>query len=187
MRAMDPALRGRLEALVRPLYQDLDGISRFDDVARLETLARALHEGSAGVELELLALFHRLGGWLARPGNVANVAQATGGLLPQSTLEATASSLQRLRDPETEDERAIASAIEIEEAGIRGTLRKLLQARREGRSHFDTAREIAVADEKVPSWMSAQAGAMLRQRTEKGKKLCRDLLEEAELRDLGLG
>ena len=42
------------------------------------------------------------------PGNVANVAQATGGLLPQSTLEATASSLQRLRDPESEDERAIA-------------------------------------------------------------------------------
>src|SRR5687767_11314082 len=119
---MDASLRNRLESFVKPLYQDLDGISRFDEVERIGAIARHLFEaGNAQeeLELELLILFHRLGGWLGRLGNASRVVLASGGALPDEAIHRLIASLDRLERPESGPERAVAAAIAIEGGGIR--------------------------------------------------------------------
>jgi hypothetical protein len=43
---MDRDLQRRLLSFVRPLYQDLDGVSRLDDVERIGRIARAIYTPS---------------------------------------------------------------------------------------------------------------------------------------------
>src|SRR5207247_8699603 len=68
--AMDDALRQRLEHFLRPLYQDLDGVSRFEDLERVARIARRLYPRDDRA-FELLLLFHGLGRWLEKIGNLS--------------------------------------------------------------------------------------------------------------------
>jgi hypothetical protein len=171
---MDDVLRQRLEAFLRPLYQDLDGVSRFDDLRRVAAIARRLHPG-AGREFELLLLFHGLGKWLEKMGNLSRTALAVG--LSEQELRATAASIQRLDAPQTDAERAVAAAILIDNAGVRGLAERLSRARREGQSVADVVRH-ALAEAEQPEWLPEKARALLAERREKRRQFCRAILEE---------
>ena len=110
-----------LESFLKPLYQDLDGISRFDDVERIGAVARRLAAPTR--ELELLILFHALPGWLDKVGNLSRTLLACD--VTEGELRQTAASLKRLDRPETDAERVVASAIAIDNAGVYGLARQL--------------------------------------------------------------
>jgi hypothetical protein len=182
---MDRDLRLRLEGFLRPLYQDLDGISRFDQVERIAAIAHRLHTPSSDGEeraFELLLLFHLLGRWLEKVGNLSRAVLSVGGL-SEEELRATASSIRRLDDPETPIERAVAAAAIIDEGGVRGLTEHFTRARREGNSLMDILRA-ALAETTVPSWMSPPAATWLHVRHEARRTVCRRLLEELQLEDV---
>lgn len=184
---MDPSLRTRLESFVKPLYQDLDGVSRLDEVERIGAIARHLFEAGSSEEsldLELLILFHRLGGWLGRLGNASRVSLASGGMLKEESIHRLISSLERLERPESRPERAVASAIAIEEGGIRGAIHRLANARREGQTLGEQAREIETEAIEPAGWMDPRAAAWLARRTEAARAVARNLRLETELADL---
>jgi len=161
-------------AYLRPLYQDLDGVSRMDDVERIARIARALHpEGDA--ELELLLAFHRLGNWLDKVGNLTRTALATG--LSEAQLHRVAASIRRLADPQTDAERAVAAATIIDAAGVRGLAERLTRARREGLTIDDVARA-ELRETAIPEWFSAEARTMLMERAEARRAVCRRILGE---------
>lgn len=169
-----------LETFLRPLYQDLDGLSRFDDVERIARIARELHTPSNAAEdraFELLLLFHRLGNWLERMGNLSRTLLATGGAVSEDELHRTSLSIRRLATPSNEIERAVASAVLIDDAGLRGLAERLSRARREGHSLEEIARQ-ALAETRVPDWLTAEAQQRLQSRLEKRRRFCLDLLEE---------
>ena len=159
-----------LESFLKPLYQDLDGVSRFDDVERIGAIARRLTTPSR--ELELLILFHALPGWLDKLGNRSRTVLTCD--VSESELHKTAASLKRLDHPVTDAERALASAIAIDNAGIYGLARELSRARREGRTIEEVAREVVTA----PEWMSDEAREMFEERAAKRREMCRELLRE---------
>src|SRR5882724_1933021 len=103
--------RQRLESFLRPLYQDLDGASRFEEIERVATIARRLHvpsnEGDSR-HFELLLLFHGLGRWLEKVGNLSRAVLTIG--LSESELRQTAGSIRNLAAPSTDAERALAAA-----------------------------------------------------------------------------
>src|SRR5947209_14592126 len=106
---MDDALRRRLESFIRPLYQDLDGVSRFGSVERVAQIARRLYPAANDDKFELLLLFHGLGKWLEKMGNASRTALAVG--VAEEELREAAASIARLDEPVSEAERAVASAI----------------------------------------------------------------------------
>ena len=68
-----------LDAFLRPLYQDIDGYSRADDIERIAKIARRLHQPDSPADqraFELLLRFHRLGNWLDKVGNLTRTALA---------------------------------------------------------------------------------------------------------------
>src|SRR5206468_1937380 len=70
-----------LEDFLRPLYQDLDGVTRFDAVERVGRIARQLYTPASDIEaraFELLLLFHGLRRWLEKMGNVSRTTLAAG-------------------------------------------------------------------------------------------------------------
>jgi hypothetical protein len=169
---MDDALRERLQAFLRPHYQDLDGASRSDDAERIGAIARRLTEPSR--ELELLILFHPLGSWLEKLGNLSRVLLAVGDVT-ENELRRAAMSIRRLDAPETEAERAIASAILIDGAGVRGLAERLSRSRREGQTIVDViSKEPPVA----PEWMNDTAREMLERRIAARAEFCRAIREE---------
>src|SRR6266850_5732764 len=97
---MDPALRQRLEHFLRPLYQDLDGVSRFEDVERVARIARRLYSEDDRA-FELVLLFHGLGKWLEKIGNLSRTMLAVGGLTEEE-LRQTSASVRRLDAPESD-------------------------------------------------------------------------------------
>ena len=173
---MDDALRQRLESFVRPLYQDLDGVSRFDAVERVASVARRLYAGPDDDKFELLLLFQGLGKWLERMGNVSRTALATG--VAEEALRETAASMARLEEPVSEAERAVAAAILIDNAGARGLAERLARSRREGQSVADVVRA-ALADVETPEWLGAAARAMLEERRERRRQVCKSILDES--------
>ena len=182
---MDRELRARLESFLKPLYQDVDGASRFDEVERVARIARRLYVPPAPEDahaFELLLLFHRLGGWLARVGNLSRTVLVVG--IPEADLRRVAASTKRLDAPLSAAERAVAAAILIDEAGVRGLIHRFSHARREGSSLMDVVRA-AMADVDVPEWLSPQAEEWLHARREARREACRKLLEELSLDDLG--
>lgn len=184
---MDPALRARLEMFVKPLYQDLDGISRFDEVERIGSLARALREpgdSEDGLHFELLILFHRLGGWLSRMGNASRVVLGSGGLLSDESVRRLQGSLERLDAPETDAERAVAAAIAIDSAGLWGMVQRLVQARREGQTPLEQARQMASERPELPAWMDRRAAEWMDRRNESARRVARALVAESALEDL---
>lgn len=179
--SLDRDLRQRLESFLRPLYQDVDGVSRFDEVERIAAIARRLHP-SEERSFELLLLFHRLGRWLDKVGNLSRTVLAVGGL-SEAELRRTAASIGRLREPVTEEERAVAAAVMIDSAGVRGLTELFTRARREGSSLMDVLRA-ALSDVSRPEWLPPQAEEWLHARREARREVCKRLLEELELADL---
>jgi hypothetical protein len=172
-----------LQSFLRPLYQDLDGASRFDDVERVAKIARTLYAPATDAEaraFELLLLFHGLGRWLEKVGNRSRAVLTTG--LSESELRATAASIRRLDDPSTEAERAVAAALLIDSAGVRGFAERLSRSRREGSSVQDVVRN-ALAETIVPAWVSPDAQEWLASRYEARREVCRRILAELALDD----
>jgi hypothetical protein len=179
---MDGALRQRLEAFLRPLYQDLDGASRFDEIERVAAIARRLYAPeSADDAFELLLLFHGLGRWLEKVGNLSRVVLTIG--LSEAELRTTAASIRRLDEPSTAAERALAAALLIDSAGVRGLAERLSRSRREGSSVLDVVRN-ALADAAEPEWLPESAREWLKERREARREACRRILAEVGLEDL---
>ena len=173
-----------LESFLRPLYQDLDGVSRFEEVQRIAVIARRLYTPPAEDEraFELLLLFHRLGRWLEKVGNLSRTVLSVGGLT-EIDLRRTAASIARLQAPVSDAERAVAAAVLIDTAGVRGLTEHFTRARREGSSLMDILRA-ALSDVAVPEWLPPRAEEWLHARREARREACRRLLEELQLEDL---
>ena len=169
-----------LQSFLRPLYQDLDGVSRFDDVERVAAIARRLYTPADDRSFELLLLFHGLGSWLEKVGNLSRAVLTTG--VSESELRATAASIRRLDDPSTEAERAVAAALLIDSAGVRGFAERLSRARREGSSVQDVVRN-ALAETIIPAWVPNSAREWLARRYEARREVCRRILDEFALED----
>jgi len=163
-------------AYLRPLYQDLDGVSRMDDVERIARIARRLYDADDDREFELLLLFHRLGNWLDKVGNLTRTSLATS--IGEAQLHRVAASIRRLDQPETDAERAVAAAAIIDAAGVRGLAERLTRARREGLTIDDVARA-ELREVAVPEWFSAEARVMLMERAEARHEVCRQILGES--------
>lgn len=164
-----------LEAFLKPLYQEVDGVSRFDEIERIARIARAIH-GETNRELELLALFHGLGNWLDKVGNLSRTLLAVPGL-DEDELRRTAVSIRRLEAPVTDVERSVAAAALIDRSGVRGLAQRFAAARREGHSVIDVVRE-ALADSWIPEWLPEKARPMLEARLEARRAFCRAILDE---------
>jgi hypothetical protein len=175
---MDRELRARLESFLRPLYQDLDGVSRFDEVERIAAIARRLYTPppNDARAFELLLLFHRLDKWLDKVGNLSRTLLTVGGLT-EGELRRTSASIARLDEPVTEAERAVAAAVLIDAAGVRGLVERFTRARREGSSMMDVVRN-ALSDVSVPDWLPPHAEEWLHARRESRREICKRVLEE---------
>jgi hypothetical protein len=179
-----PGLTSRLESFLRPLYQDLDGVSRFDEIERVAAIARHLHIPSNDDDLrhfELLLLFQGLGRWLEKVGNLSRAVLTIG--LSEKELRQIAASIRNLAEPSTDAERALAAALLIDSAGVRGLAERLSRARREGSSVLDVVRN-ALADVIEPEWLPETARAWLVRRRESRREVCRTILAEVALDDL---
>ncbi|HEX7153906.1 MAG TPA: hypothetical protein VF618_20620 [Thermoanaerobaculia bacterium] len=165
---------GRVEAFVRPLYQDLDGASRYGEMERVAKLARAFYAGDDDA-FELLLLFHALGKWLDKMGNLSRAALTTG--VDETLLRRTAASIRRLSEPQSDAERAVAAAVLIDSAGVRGLAERFGRARREGQTLLDVIRE-SLAEAWVPDWLPPQARPLLEERHAARREMCRRILDE---------
>jgi len=175
---MDRDLRLRLETFLRPFYQDLDGASRFDDVERIARIAHKLYTPaeSDARAFELLLLFHRLGTWLEKVGNLSRTLLGVPGLT-DTELRQTGAAIRRLEAPVTDAERAVAAAVLIDGAGVRGLTELFGRARREGNSLMDVLRA-SLSDVSVPDWLPTHAETWLHARREARREVCRRLLQE---------
>jgi len=176
--------RQRLESFLRPLYQDLDGASRFEEIERVATIARRLHVPSNEDDarhFELLLLFHGLGRWLEKVGNLSRAVLTVG--VSEGDLRNTANAIRRLDAPCTDAEQAVAAALLIDGAGVRGFAERLARSRREGSSVLDVVRN-ALADVAEPEWLPESARAWLSQRREGRREMCQRILTEVSLEDL---
>lgn len=171
---MTEETRERLMNFLRPLYQDLDGVSRADDVERIAAIARRLHPAPSD-SFDLLLAFHLLGTWLEKVGNASRTSLATG--ISEADLRRTAASIRRLRSPQTDEERAVAAAVLIDSAGVRGLAERFARSRREGRSVVEVARE-ALAETDVPEWVSDEARDMLAERRSRRKEFAASVIAE---------
>ena len=165
----------RLLSFLRPLYQDLDGVSRTEDVERIARIARRLYAGGDDRDFELLLAFHRLGHWLEKVGYLTRTALATG--IAEAELHRVVASIRRLEHPSGDAEYAVAAAAIIDAAGVRGLAERLTRARREGMTVDDVARA-ELGELEVPEWFSLAARAMLLERLEARREICRRILEE---------
>lgn len=182
---VDRDLRQRIETFLLPYYQDLDGASRFDEVERIAKIARRLHSPAspeAERAFELLLLFHRLGRWLEKVGNLSRTLLGVSGLT-DAELRQTAMSIRRLDEPVSDAERATAAAVILDSAGVRGLTELFARARREGNSLMDVLRA-SLADVDVPEWLPPRAEEWLHARREARRDVCRRLLVELSLDDL---
>jgi len=170
-----------LRTFLKPFYQDLDGANRLDDVERIAKIARRLHPHPDRA-FELLLLFHGLGRWLEKVGNVSRTTLAVPDVSEQE-LRQTAASIRRLDAPITDAEKAVAAALLIDSAGVRGLTEHFTRARREGNSLMDVLRGV-LSDVAVPEWLPARAEEWLYARREARRAVCRRLLEELGLDDL---
>jgi hypothetical protein len=172
-----------LRKFVAPLYQDLDGHSRLEEIDRISRIARRLYEPPDDAPrraFELLLLFHGLGTWLERVGNLSRTILATG--VSERELRATAASIKRLAAPVSDTERALAAALLLDSAGVRGLADRFARARREGQSVTDVVREV-LGDMTTPEWMPENARDWLARRHESRRETCSRLLAETALED----
>ncbi len=154
-----------------------------DEVERIARIARRLYTPAPedARSFELLLLFHRLGKWLDKVGNVSRTVLGVPGLT-EGELRRTAASIARLHAPVSDAECAVAAAVMIDEAGVRGLTEHFTRARREGSSLMDVLRN-ALSDVAVPEWLPPRAEEWLHQRRESRREMCRRLLEELQMED----
>ena len=169
-----------LIGFLRPLYQDLDGVSRLDAALRVGAIAQRLAPPTR--ELELLILFHPLGNWLDKVGNLSRVTLAVGDVTGNE-LRRTAASIKRLDAPGTDAERAVAAAILIDGAGVRGFAEHLSRARREGSSIAEVCSE-ALREEQAPDWLDDRGAEWLQRRRTSRARMAEAVLAETDLNDL---
>jgi len=184
---MDQSLRDRVEAFVQPLYQDLDGVSRVSDIARLEKIARALFQPESDQDehhFALLLLFSGLGRWLNRMGNVSRAALIIGKGVSESDLRRVGEAIRRLDDPQSAAERAVATAGLIDAAGARGLALRFSTARREGTSPDEIVKEELQGAEPLPDWLDERSRRWLGLRADRRKAMCQMIVDEIELQDL---
>lgn len=183
---MNPALKEHLVSLVGPLYDNPEAGTAFDEVERIEILARRLREPTPEESqlFELMVLFHRLGRWIAHSGNSEMIVRASGGLLTAAMIHQLTGSLRRLDAPETDLEKLVASAVAIEAAGVRGFLNRAANAYRSGRTVEEVAIEEIENLGETPGWMSQDAATMLSARRARARAAARALLEELQLSDV---
>lgn len=156
-----------------------------DDVERIAAIARRIYEApapAASRSFELLLKFHLLGRWLEKVGNLSRTILAVGGL-EENELRETAAAIRRLEMPVTAAEQAVAAAILIDQAGVRGLTGMFASARREGNSLMDVLRA-ALSDVSTPDWLPEKAAPWLQLRRQARRSVCRQLLEELQLDDL---
>jgi hypothetical protein len=177
---VDDTTRSRLESFLKPFYQGVDGVSRWDEVERIACIAHAI-DGRADDSLDLLLFFHGLGRWLEKVGNLSRTMLAVGGL-DEAALRRTAASIRKLDAPESDVERTVAAAILIDRSGVRGLAQRFAAARREGHSIVEVVRE-ALAESWVPEWVPESARAMLEERLDKRRDFCAAILGELGIRD----
>jgi hypothetical protein len=171
-----------LDSFLRPFYQDLDGASRFDEVERIAKTARRLHtppSAGAARAFELLLRFHGLGSWLEKMGNLSRTLLSVEGLT-EGDLRGTAGAIRRLDAPVSDAERAVAAAILIDGAGVRGLMERFARAKREGNSPADVLRA-ALSDAQVPDWLPVAAEEWLHRRREARREVCKHILDELSL------
>ena len=177
---MDEATRQSLDHFIRPLYQDLDGGTRFSDLERVARIARSLEPSTR--ELELLLLFHGLGSWLKRMGNLSRTLLAVGHLVTEAELRGVMDSAERLEGPVSRAERAVAAAILIDQSGLRGLAERLARARREGTTPLEVAREELMTSD-TPLWLPAAAAIWLSSRRAARDRVCLQIVAEEALED----
>ena len=173
-----------LEDFLQPLYQDVDGVSRFPDAQRVARIARAIHTPQSEDErrhFDLLLLFQGLGKWLDKVGNITRVT-LTFPETSEAELRSVAQSIRRLDAPVSPAERAVAAAILIDNSGVRGLAHRFAAARREGHSVADVVRQ-AVADAWIPEWLPETAREWLGRRHEARRRFCAAVLDELALED----
>jgi hypothetical protein len=95
----------------------------------------------------------------------------------ENELRRTAMSIRRLDTPVSEAERAIASAILIDGAGVRGLAERLSRSRREGQTIIDVVRNEPITP---PEWMSETAREWLAKRSAARAEFCRAILAELD-------
>lgn len=182
---MDASTRARVETFIKPLYQDLDGVSRFGDLERIEKIARILHQTDSAEEehhFTLMILFHGLDRWLRKMGSVSRACLVIGEPVSESDLRQVSESLRRLDAPATPAERALAAAILIDAAGARGLALRMSHARREGTALEEIARE-EVDTPQRPPWLDARSLRWLEQRDAARRRACSLILAELKLED----
>lgn len=180
---MDQTLRDRILFLVKPLYQDLDGVSRFTEVDRISAIARRLYDPSDPAtrrHFELLLLFQGLGKWLEKARNLSRASLAVPEVSEEELLR-VAAAVRRLEAPTTDAERAIYAARLVDQAGLRGLADRFAQARREGLSIRDVAVE---DDEPIPEDLPPLAVEWIRRRRDARRQFQERLLSEISLEDL---
>jgi hypothetical protein len=170
---LEPEIRETLLTVLRPIYQDLDGLSREGDIERVSRIAHALTQKTR--ELELLLLLYPAAKWLEKAGNLSRVSLASG--ITEDELRERSASLRQLARPRSDAERALAAALLIDQSGVRGLAEMFGRAKREGRSVADIASEIA-AENTIPEWMSDEAAEMLEERLQTRRGFCEALLRE---------
>lgn len=182
---MDPSVRAKAEAFIRPLYQDLDGVSRYQDVERVEKIARILFRAESSDEeafFTLLLLFHGLERWLKKVGSISRASLIIGEGVSEGDLRRVSESISRLDSPVTPAEKALAAAILIDDAGARGLAVRFAHARREGTSADEIAREEMGPSERPP-WLDPLASRWLDSRDATRREVCARVLGELELED----
>jgi hypothetical protein len=175
----DEELRQNLESFLRPLYQGLDGASHLDEAERIGDIAHQLYapaRPSDARALELLLAFHLLGNWLEKVGSISRTVLAVGGI-DEAELRSTAASIRRLEQPVSDTERAVAAAMLIDRAGVRGLAERFSGARREGRTIADVARD-ALRERDLPEWLTDDGRSELERRRALRDAVCRQLLDE---------
>ena len=178
---MDDALRARLVDFLRPFFLDLDGVSRLDDAERIRRIAHRLYQPESAAEarfFELLLLFHGLGRWLDKVGNLSRLRLAIPEI-EEIELRRVSAAIARAATPATPMEAAVAAALVIDRSGIFGVAEQLMKSRREG----STIRDIALRGlivEEPPLWMPEIGRQMFRERANARRRFCIQLLEEME-------
>jgi len=169
---------------VRPLLQDLDGHSRLPEVERVARIAtRILDSQDSPAERDLLFYLHPLGSWLKKTGNRSRALLSLQGVASAEELFRVESSITRLDHPVSELETALASALIIDRAGVRGAVQQLASARREGLTIDEAVQKLSDV-EPIPLWMSEKALTCLRGRLKARAAFVESVQRETALQDI---
>ena len=181
-----PDFQDSLLNFIKPLYQDLDGTSRFEEVERVRRIAERLYQPLIDQDrrvFALLLLFQGLGPWLNKVGNQSRVLLAMGNHVTEAELRTIVDSLRRSPQPQSAAEIALAAARVIDTAGVRGLVSRFAAARREGTNPVEVARTVLADGEPTALWMTPEAQAWVSMRHAKTVQLCRDVLAETDVED----